>query len=114
MITELDRLDAASREKLQRQTSSTKLDFSAGRDGGTGRRSGLKIRRYLVPWGFNSPSRHHVNSSRSVTYCTFPSSTEFADSLKGLRSGLFLAWSLARSASSFSIASRWSAELTIA
>jgi hypothetical protein len=20
---------------------------------------GLKIRRYLVPWGFNSPSRHH-------------------------------------------------------
>jgi hypothetical protein len=30
-----------------------------GRDGGTGRRSGLKIRRYLVPWGFNSPSRHH-------------------------------------------------------
>ena len=29
------------------------------RDGGTGRRSGLKIRRYLVPWGFDSPSRHH-------------------------------------------------------
>jgi len=20
----------------------------------------LKIRRYLVPWGFNSPSRHHL------------------------------------------------------
>ena len=31
---------------------------SPSRDGGTGRRSGLKIRRYLVPWGFNSPSRH--------------------------------------------------------
>src|SRR5215470_15944201 len=30
------------------------------RDGGTGRRSGLKIRRYLVPWGFDSPSRHHA------------------------------------------------------
>ena len=28
------------------------------RDGGTGRRSGLKIRRCLAPWGFNSPSRH--------------------------------------------------------
>ncbi len=24
----------------------------------TGRRSGLKIRLYLVPWGFDSPSRH--------------------------------------------------------
>jgi hypothetical protein len=21
---------------------------------------GLKIRRYLVPWGFDSPSRHHL------------------------------------------------------
>jgi hypothetical protein len=34
------------------------------RDGGTGRRSGLKIRRYLVPWGFDSPSRHHANPLR--------------------------------------------------
>jgi hypothetical protein len=30
-----------------------------GRDGGTGRRSGLKIRRPLRPWGFDPPSRHH-------------------------------------------------------
>jgi hypothetical protein len=32
------------------------------RDGGTGRRSGLKIRRCLAPWGFNSPSRHQPQS----------------------------------------------------
>ena len=41
--------------------SSTMLQFSElslRRDGGTGRRSGLKIRRCLAPWGFNSPSRH--------------------------------------------------------
>src|SRR6185437_15685209 len=30
----------------------------ASRDGGTGRRSGLKIRRPLRPWGFDPPSRH--------------------------------------------------------
>ena len=34
------------------------------RDGGTGRRSGLKIRRYFVPWGFDSPSRHQSNPLR--------------------------------------------------
>jgi hypothetical protein len=49
-------------DKLPKAKSSIKLDFSSAydlsRDGGTGRRSGLKIRRYLVPWGFNSPSRH--------------------------------------------------------
>lgn len=28
------------------------------RDGGTGRRSGLKIRRPLRSWGFDPPSRH--------------------------------------------------------
>ena len=47
---------------LQRRYSSTNLAVPIGqhlsRDGGTGRRSGLKIRRYLVPWGFDSPSRH--------------------------------------------------------
>ena len=47
---------------LQSLKSSIKLDsfaaYDPGRDGGTGRRSGLKIRRYLVPWGFDSPSRH--------------------------------------------------------
>ena len=31
----------------------------ACRDGGTGRRSGLKIRRSLRSWGFDPPSRHH-------------------------------------------------------
>ena len=31
------------------------------RDGGTGRRSGLKIRRPLRSWGFDPPSRHHQN-----------------------------------------------------
>ena len=29
-------------------------------------KSGLKIRRYLVPWGFNSPSRHHPQSPRGT------------------------------------------------
>ena len=38
----------------------TSITYKRGRDGGTGRRSGLKIRRYLVPWGFNSPSRHQL------------------------------------------------------
>ena len=33
-----------------------------GRDGGTGRRSGLKIRRPLRPWGFDPPSRHQTSS----------------------------------------------------
>src|SRR6202012_3649597 len=33
----------------------------AGRDGGTGRRSGLKIRRPLRSWGFDPPSRHQQN-----------------------------------------------------
>ena len=33
-----------------------------GRDGGTGRRSGLKIRRPLRSWGFDPPSRHHNKS----------------------------------------------------
>jgi hypothetical protein len=31
------------------------------RDGGTGRRSGLKIRRPLRSWGFDPPSRHQQN-----------------------------------------------------
>ncbi len=35
-------------------------NYILSRDGGTGRRSGLKIRRYLVPWGFDSPSRHQL------------------------------------------------------
>jgi hypothetical protein len=26
---------------------------------------GLKIRRYLVPWGFNSPSRHQLSNPTS-------------------------------------------------
>ena len=30
------------------------------RDGGTGRRSGLKIRRPSRPWGFDPPSRHQL------------------------------------------------------
>ncbi len=33
--------------------------LSSSRDGGTGRRSGLKIRRPLRSWGFDPPSRHH-------------------------------------------------------
>src|SRR3954453_17916671 len=39
--------------------------FPKSRDGGTGRRSGLKIRRCLALWGFNSPSRHH-HSNKSI------------------------------------------------
>src|SRR5215472_8105094 len=35
------------------------LPTNPGRDGGTGRRSGLKIRRPLRSWGFDPPSRHH-------------------------------------------------------
>lgn len=34
------------------------------RDGGIGRRSGLKIRRPLRSWGFDPPSRHQNISSR--------------------------------------------------
>ena len=30
------------------------------RSGGTGRRTGLKIPRYLVPWGFDPPLRHSL------------------------------------------------------
>jgi hypothetical protein len=46
----------------------------SSRDGGTGRRSGLKIRRYLVPWGFNSPSRHHFSDSKTLKLCLTSSS----------------------------------------
>ena len=35
--------------------------YPSGRDGGTGRRSGLKIRRPLRSWGFDPPSRHQQN-----------------------------------------------------
>jgi hypothetical protein len=48
-----------NREQAAKSGTSTKR-----RDGGTGRRSGLKIRRYLVPWGFDSPSRHHRNHEK--------------------------------------------------
>jgi hypothetical protein len=41
------------------------------RDGGTGRRSGLKIRRCLAPWGFNSPSRHQYSEDKDVTVVTY-------------------------------------------
>src|SRR5437660_12920034 len=56
---------------LQSLKSSIKLDsfaaYDPGREGGTGRRSGLKIRRYLVPWGFDSPSRHQPFDSTLLT-----------------------------------------------
>ena len=35
-----------------------RMGMSPSRDGGTGRRSGLKIRRPLRSWGFDPPSRH--------------------------------------------------------
>src|SRR5579859_1736783 len=35
------------------------LKLNTSRDGGTGRRSGLKIRRGNPSWGFDPPSRHH-------------------------------------------------------
>ena len=37
------------------------MHVTPGRDGGTGRRSGLKIRRPLRSWGFDPPSRHQAN-----------------------------------------------------
>ncbi len=36
------------------------------RDGGTGRRSGLKIRRPLRSWGFDPPSRHQQNKELKI------------------------------------------------
>ena len=39
-----------------------------GRDGGTGRRSGLKIRRPLRSWGFDPPSRHKLTCLLSIVY----------------------------------------------
>jgi hypothetical protein len=38
------------------------------RDGGTGRRSGLKIRRPLRSWGFDPPSRHQLTCLLSIFY----------------------------------------------
>ena len=38
----------------------------SSRDGGTGRRSGLKIRRPLRSWGFDPPSRHQQNKGFMV------------------------------------------------
>jgi hypothetical protein len=39
----------------------------------------LKIRRCLAPWGFNSPSRHHIpkqlSESRRIIRCTFQGAT---------------------------------------
>ena len=46
------------------------------RDGGTGRRSGLKIRRPLRSWGFDPPSRHHEMLTLSASaYFTFKTVT---------------------------------------
>ena len=41
------------------------------RDGGTGRRSGLKIRRPLRSWGFDPPSRHHSNIFKTYDLSVF-------------------------------------------
>ena len=38
------------------------------RDGGTGRRSGLKIRRSLRSWGFDPPSRHQQNKKLRLNW----------------------------------------------
>jgi hypothetical protein len=46
---------------------------SQSRDGGTGRRSGLKIRRCLALWGFNSPSRHHDSNKSIFIDCVWSS-----------------------------------------
>ena len=64
--------------QLQSWNQSIRLTIASspnpGRDGGTGRRSGLKIRRCLAPWGFNSPSRHqNLTRCSSVVYATFAS-----------------------------------------
>ena len=79
-----------NKEHAVKSSTSTKC-----RDGGTGRRSGLKIRRYLVPWGFDSPSRHqpqpihqrlvrnHVSRQSLIGYCTTLGAV-FGDSAQSL------------------------------
>ena len=47
----------------ERKAVQLRLLHLPSRDGGTGRRSGLKIRRPLRPWGFDPPSRHQNISS---------------------------------------------------
>ena len=50
-----------------------------GRDGGTGRRSRLKICRPLWSWGFDPPSRHHtfeINALGGVLKATLRNLTE--------------------------------------
>ena len=59
-------LAGAALEGLLRQSP-----FATGRDGGTGRRSGLKIRRPLRSWGFDPPSRHQ-DSKRLIVKTTSP------------------------------------------
>jgi hypothetical protein len=78
------------RGKLQSASRSISLGFcpiALSRDGGTGRRSGLKIRRALRPWGFDSPSRHH---SKNREYAAFGPSSPRAIHFYSRRSGLFV------------------------
>src|SRR4029077_13889314 len=91
--TKADRFKTASREKLQRQTSSSKLDFSASRDGGTGRRSGLKRLRCdfsslrlsaIFPFDYNDLSRRSRTSWR-VDLCGFVRSRSGLSVTKRLR-----------------------------
>src|SRR5215472_2895341 len=67
-----------SRETALESSTSTKC-----RDGGTGRRSGLKIRRYSVPWGFDSPSRHQQLWYQPVTVVTPSTPLVFRDTFQG-------------------------------
>ena len=67
------------------------LALKTSRDGGTGRRSGLKIRRPLRPWGFDPPSRHSSLNSFIINYLdeTYSSSegkkcTKFSIFLEGV------------------------------
>ena len=48
------------------------------RDGGTGRRSGLKIRRDNLSWGFDPPSRHQQNKGLSSKKATISRVAVFA------------------------------------
>ena len=64
-VTRVSHLLFGRRKNRNREQAVKSITPTKCRDGGTGRRSGLKIRRYLVPWGFDSPSRHQHKSMKS-------------------------------------------------
>ena len=55
VLTEPHRSTLAIRESVSKYMDLQEIENTG---------EGLKIRRYLVPWGFDSPSRHQLNSTQ--------------------------------------------------